>query len=711
VLGQGGFGITYLGNEPQLKRPVAVKEFFLSGACTRHSNTVQPVTGMLADAAFIKSRDSFLAEGQNLAKFHHPSIVGVHATFEENNTAYLVMEFLKGKSLQSIIDTSGPVPVQDAMEYFRSIAEALEIVHNANILHLDIKPDNIMICDDGRAVLIDFGIAREFTARHTVTNQGAFTPGYAPIEQLGQKIRSKPATDVYALAATLYCALTGQIPVQATDRTMGVELPSPSKLNPQIPERVSDAIMWGMEVADSKRPQSARDFRQALAGARVAPKPQAGATGQQVAAGGSGPFRFAGGDTAYTAEELVGLLDDNWEESKKHLKAGGIRDWLYAIGRGDLALSATEAVNEHSNTDEALEKFIQSTKLLPPPQPRVQPDKLSFGRMEAGSSVKQAEIHIQNTGRGHLAGHAKSDDSSVTVTPSSFSGNRAVLTVSVDPTKVGTGKRYTHDLSVTTNAAKQFTIPVSFAVTFAWSQLLRPLLGWAALGACAGFIMRILYMCTVACEGSAIFWGIPDFSWNWIGCAIGCGLGFGFVGWIATGIASMATKQRVDAASGCWATALPLPFIPVGLFLEWLIAPTFSHVTSQPFIGWPVAVGVFGAFYGLIVAGKKLKRSDIEYSGYALIVILGVIMMLVSASVGVRHISIPRNHPSSQTSQASQMRVVVDTASVRNSPRKGAAVLFTLSRGDTVTKLGWQDRYYQIDRNGQRGWVYQNYVK
>lgn len=181
-LGQGGFGITYQGSDLRLRRPVAIKEFFPFGSARRGSS-VAP-TGQLDN--FVKGRKRFVQEGEALARFDHPGIVRVHAQFEENDTAYIVMEYLQGKTLEAVLaERGGSLPVSEALGYVARIGEALEVVHRESMLHRDVKPANIMIAssDKGdsehRVVLIDFGAAREYLDGKTVKHSTLVTPGYA----------------------------------------------------------------------------------------------------------------------------------------------------------------------------------------------------------------------------------------------------------------------------------------------------------------------------------------------------------------------------------------------------------------------------------------------------------------------------------------------------------------------------------------------------
>ncbi|MCS6919505.1 MAG: serine/threonine protein kinase, partial [Fimbriimonadales bacterium] len=227
------------------------------------------VGGGISPADFQQSKLKFLEEARVLAKFNHPNIVEVYDAFEENNTAYMVMEFVRGKTLARLLQERGALAVDEALDYIQQVGAALQVVHQANLLHRDIKPDNIIVTDEGRAVLVDFGAARAFTKGATHRMTAMLTPGYAPLEQYGQQARFGVYTDIYALGATMYHLLTGKVPTQATDRASGVTLKPPNQYNTQIPDSVSDAVMWAMEMKATRRPQSVQEFLDALQGRSV----------------------------------------------------------------------------------------------------------------------------------------------------------------------------------------------------------------------------------------------------------------------------------------------------------------------------------------------------------------------------------------------------------------------------------------------------------
>lgn len=264
ALGQGGFGITYRGEDSALRRAVAIKEFFPQNSM-RRNNDVQPPSSISAED-FANARETFLDEARILAQFQHPNIVDVYSVFSENNTVYMVMEFLAGDDLEKIVRLRGPLDEADALALIEPVARALETLHGAGLLHQDIKPDNLILNNDGRVVLIDFGLTQKLdttpglnTVRFSGTTR-AGTPGYAPLEQYGKQARVGTYTDIYALAATTYYLLTGETPPEATDRASGETLTDVRTLNSGVSRSVGDAVMKGLSMNIDARPQTAREF-------------------------------------------------------------------------------------------------------------------------------------------------------------------------------------------------------------------------------------------------------------------------------------------------------------------------------------------------------------------------------------------------------------------------------------------------------------------
>lgn len=272
VLGQGSFGITYLatvnivgalGSIPSSTK-VAIKEFFMREVNGRHEETV--TTGN-KDGIFYNYKRRFIKEARTLSKLNHPNIVHVLDLFEENNTAYYVMEYLDGGSLDKLISDKNGLSVLESSQLIRQIASALDYMHSHRMLHLDLKPANVMLNKRGDAVLIDFGLTKEFDENgfpESSTTVGHGTPGYAPIEQSNYQVgQGFPVTmDIYALGATLYKMLSSKLPPNASDiLNEGVEI-----LNLQFIQNsnVADAISKAMNPLKNKRFQSVNDFISAL---------------------------------------------------------------------------------------------------------------------------------------------------------------------------------------------------------------------------------------------------------------------------------------------------------------------------------------------------------------------------------------------------------------------------------------------------------------
>ena len=218
VLGQGGFGITYLAIQTSLNRQVAIKELFLGGSGQaindRNGNNVV-VTNPANQSCFDQQKERFKKEAKRLADLHHPNLVKVHEFFEENGTAYYVMDYIEGESLRLKLNREGRIAEDQVLKYLQQLTNVLEVTHQHSLWHLDIKPENVMVDKYGHITLIDFGSCKHIEQGGTLTTSSllAFTPGYYPPEQSAQTMRNiGPWTDIYALGATLYNLLTNRTP-------------------------------------------------------------------------------------------------------------------------------------------------------------------------------------------------------------------------------------------------------------------------------------------------------------------------------------------------------------------------------------------------------------------------------------------------------------------------------------------------------------------
>jgi serine/threonine-protein kinase len=264
VLTHSNFAITYAARDEHLQREVAVKEFFPFG-CRRDDALGVLPPAITPTEDFTSARAQFLEEARVLAQFHHPGVVAVHAFFEANNTAYMVMELLGGSTLREQLEARGRYSQGEVLELAQKIGATLEAVHTAHLLHRDLKPDNVFACDDGRVVLLDFGLSTRLEADaygtrrlDSLTRFG--TPGYAPPEQYTQGSAQNAAADVYSLGATLYHLLTGIAPPPAPDRAFGAPLEAPARLVAGVSTPVSAAIVRALRLKPQQRPQSVRAF-------------------------------------------------------------------------------------------------------------------------------------------------------------------------------------------------------------------------------------------------------------------------------------------------------------------------------------------------------------------------------------------------------------------------------------------------------------------
>lgn len=262
VLGQGGFGITYLATQELLDRKVCIKEFFFKEYCERDEATSNVSLGTQSSHEMVERfMTKFLKEARTISQLDHPNIIRIHDIFKENNTAYYVMEYIEGESLSDKVNNHGALPEADAMDYIRQTASALDFIHQRSINHLDIKPANIMVrSSDNKAILIDFGLSKQYDEQggQTSTTPVGISHGYAPMEQYKQGGVStfSPQTDIYALGATLYKLVTGNTPPQAMD-ILDEGLPS---LPASVSTSIADTIKKAMQPRKVDRPDKIEDF-------------------------------------------------------------------------------------------------------------------------------------------------------------------------------------------------------------------------------------------------------------------------------------------------------------------------------------------------------------------------------------------------------------------------------------------------------------------
>ena len=265
VLGQGGFGITYLAEQTSLHRKVAIKEFFMKEYCNRESDASHVSVPSVGSKELVeKFREKFVKEAQIIAGFNHNNIIKIYEVFEENNTAYYVMDYY-GKSLSEYLSQKKILTEGMALMFIRQISSALSYIHSRNFNHLDVKPGNVLLDNNNNAVLIDFGLTKHYDndGGQTSSTPVGISKGYAPLEQYKQGGVStfSPSTDIYSLGATLYKLLTGTTPPEADEiYENGLSFPT----NVHISESMKKAIAYAMQPKRKDRPQSIEEFLVAL---------------------------------------------------------------------------------------------------------------------------------------------------------------------------------------------------------------------------------------------------------------------------------------------------------------------------------------------------------------------------------------------------------------------------------------------------------------
>lgn len=268
ALGEGGFGITYVGFDQTLHRRIAIKEYFPVGSASRYATASLNVSSTVGKGSesFKLGRERFLNEARAMARVSgHDALVGVIDFFQDNGTAYIIMEYVEGKSLIELCDErGGSIPFDEFIDLIDPVLEALGSLHEAGLVHRDISPDNIMVGSSG-ARLIDFGCAREFVGDES--NERTMTVmlkyDYAAPEQYGRGGQG-PWTDVYGMSATIYRCITGNLPPRALERLSGDELHAPSELGVSIPAPAEEVLLRGLNPKPEDRPQTIGELREGL---------------------------------------------------------------------------------------------------------------------------------------------------------------------------------------------------------------------------------------------------------------------------------------------------------------------------------------------------------------------------------------------------------------------------------------------------------------
>lgn len=260
ILGHGGFGITYLAHDEDLHQNVAIKEYLPREVATRESkSTVAPISDNDREI-FEWGLERFLDETRTLTRFQHPNIIGVRRLLKTNGTAYLVMDYCAGESLDSLLDREKTLSPDALEKMLPPLLDALQELHSVGIMHRDIKPGNLYLREDGSPVLLDFGAARQALAQHSRSVTSIATPGYAAIEQYSTRGKQGPWTDIYGLGATLYRCVTGNRPTDSSARMLDEELIPAVQAGIGYPSVLLERIDVALTLKPDARPQSIAEW-------------------------------------------------------------------------------------------------------------------------------------------------------------------------------------------------------------------------------------------------------------------------------------------------------------------------------------------------------------------------------------------------------------------------------------------------------------------
>ncbi len=266
VIGNGGFGITYIGWDNSLNQKIAIKEYFPREFASRvEGQTHISIFSGERSIQFNSGKTKFIEEAQRLAKFNQKKgIVHVYDYFEQNDTAYIIMEYVEGETYKERLKRMGKIPYQEALDVIIQVLDILDVVHSSGIIHRDIAPDNIMLTKEGDVVLLDFGASRFAATEQSKSLSVILKSGYAPEEQYRSHGNQGPWTDVYAVSATFYKLVTGVTPQASIERHAKDLLKPMSKMGVKVPKSVENAIMNSLNIRIEDRTQNAKDFLDSL---------------------------------------------------------------------------------------------------------------------------------------------------------------------------------------------------------------------------------------------------------------------------------------------------------------------------------------------------------------------------------------------------------------------------------------------------------------
>ena len=437
VIGQGGFGITYDGTDIKLDMHVAIKEYFPNPMASRTTAISNDVTCSVdTEELYEHGMKNFLAEARNMAKFAgEDNFVSVHDYFSENNTAYIIMEFVEGQNLKQYLKHYGRLTMDQVMPIVIPVMGALEKIHARGMIHRDVSPSNIMILPDGRVRLLDFGAAREVVLEtQTMTAMSAvYKQGYSPIEQQTMDMKQGPYSDIYALCATIYEMLTGSTPPSPFVRLQNDTLTPPSQMGVRIPPDAEAALLQGLAVYGGNRIQTIAELRSRFCGADTAPVHTARGVYRGGNGSGQGPLRIVLGGAIAVLAVSIGILLFYYHRGA----ADGTSSQLTAQNTSDdnaeqTAVQDTDTQSEEQGTDmqgagqaQDTQSAEQDIDAQQEGQENTQQSGQDMGESETPSSGAESGAAVivndwQGSGDGEQSGGSEEADDSEKISPTDW---------------------------------------------------------------------------------------------------------------------------------------------------------------------------------------------------------------------------------------------------------------------------------------------------
>jgi hypothetical protein len=406
VIGEGGFGVVYLAFDESLQRTVAIKEYMPAMLASRGEDNGVTVRAKQHQETFAKGLRSFINEARLLAQFDHPALIKVYRFWEQNNTGYMAMRYYQGKTLKRIVnDTPSFVTETSLRAILKQILKALETLYRENILHRDISPDNIMIQDNGQAVLLDFGSARQIISDMTQALTVVLKPGYAPVEQYADddSMIQGPWTDIYSLAAVMYFAIVRKAPPTSVGRMIKDPIETLQNGNyAGFSSGFLAAIDKGLGIRPEERPQSIAEFRALL---------DIGASAKQEASTASPMDRSAiakavGEKSGKTSSSSIKKPTSSKRPDEKQVThASPLPKIMLGVAGAGLLLIVAAAVHRARHPP----PVAQPQQIVVPAQPLVDDETLAWDQLDAKANATPEDIenYLQRYPQGKHAGVAK----------------------------------------------------------------------------------------------------------------------------------------------------------------------------------------------------------------------------------------------------------------------------------------------------------------